>query len=71
MSPPQPACPKGLSTEIDKHGTNLPGDAVGDDTRQAIGVMNGPVAAALQDGGAPKALELWQLHSQHIAEDKN
>ena len=33
---------------------------------------DGPVAAALQDDGAPEVLELWQLHSQNMGEvDKN
>ena len=69
---PQPACPKSLSTEIDKHGTHLPEGEVGDVIRRAFGIMDGPVTAALQNGKAPEALELWQLHSQHIAEvDKN
>ena len=33
---------------------------------------DGPVAAALQDNGAPEVLKLWRLHSQNMAEvDKN
>ena len=60
------------STEIDKHGTHLSEGEVGDDIRRAFGVMDGPVTVALQNGNAPEALELWRLHSQHIAEvDKN
>jgi hypothetical protein len=63
---------KVLSTEIEKHGTHLSESEVGDDIRQAFGVMEGPVTAALQNGEAPEALELWRLHSQHITEvDKN
>ena len=63
---------KNLSTEINKHVTHLPEGEVGDDIRQAFDVMDGPVTAALQNGAAPEALELWQLHSQHIPEvDKN
>ena len=63
---------KVLSTEIDKHGTHFLEGEVDDAIRQAFGIMDGPVTAALQNGKAPKALELWRLHSQHIAEvDKN
>ena len=61
-----------LSTEIDKHGTHLPEGEVGDVIRRAFGIMDGPVTAVLQNGEAPEVLELWRLHSQHIAEvDKN
>jgi hypothetical protein len=41
---------------------------VGDEIRQMIGIMDGPITTALQDGGAPEALELWQLHSKHIGQ---
>jgi hypothetical protein len=61
-----------LSTEIDKHDTNLPEGELGDDIRWAFDVMDGPATAALQNSKAPEALELWRLYSQHITEvDKN
>ena len=28
--------------------------------------MDGPVTEALQSGAAPKALELWRVHTEHI-----
>ena len=61
-----------LSTEIDKNGTHLLEGELGDDIRRALSIMDGPVTAVLQNGKAPDGLELWRLHSRHIAEvDKN
>jgi hypothetical protein len=57
-----------LSNAIDKHGSHLPDGVVGDEIRWAIGIMDGPIITALQDGRAPKALELWQLHHKHIGQ---
>ena len=47
-----------LYNEMDKLGPHLPDSAVGDEIMQAIGVMDGPITTALQDGGAPEAFEL-------------
>jgi hypothetical protein len=48
---------------------------VGDDIRWAFGIMGMDLSLQqyrTQNGEAPEALELWPLHSQHIAEvDKN
>jgi hypothetical protein len=61
-----------LSAEIDENGAHLPDGVVGDEIRRAVGIMEGSIVTALQDGGAPEALELWQLHSNHITQmDKN
>jgi hypothetical protein len=30
--------------------------------------MNSSITEALEKGGAPKALELWRLHSEHISQ---
>ncbi len=56
-----------LQEAIDKDGAVLPDGAAGDQIRRAIGIMDGPVTEALQLGGAaPEALELWQVHTEHI-----
>jgi hypothetical protein len=57
---------KVLSNKMEKHGTHLPDGAVGDEIMQAIGIMDGPITTALQDGGAPEVLEPTQLHRDHI-----
>ena len=57
-----------LSKELDRHGVNLPDGVVGDEIRQAIDVMDAPIATALQDGRDPEVLELWRLHSEHIGQ---
>ncbi len=57
-----------LSNEIDKHGTHLGDDVVGDEIMPAICFMDGPITTALQDGRASEALELWHLHSKHISQ---
>ena len=40
--------------------------AAGDQIRQAVDIMDGPVTEALQSGAAPEALELWRVHTEHI-----
>jgi hypothetical protein len=51
---------------MNKHGIHLLDGVVGDEIMQAIGIMDGPITTALQDGRASEALELWHLHSKHI-----
>ena len=37
-----------LSNELDRHGVNLPDGVVGDEIRQAIDVMDAPIAGILR-----------------------
>ena len=39
----------------------------GNQIRQVMGIMNGPIAEALQSGAAPEVLELWLAHTEHIS----
>ena len=55
-----------LQKAIEKDGTVLPDSAAGDQIRQAVGIMDGPVTKALQGGAAPEALEIWWVHTEHI-----
>jgi hypothetical protein len=52
-----------LQKAIDKDGAVLLDGATGDQIRQAVGIMDGPVTKALQSGAAPEVLELWQVHT--------
>ncbi len=57
-----------MQEAIDKDGAVLLDGASGDRIRQAVGIMDGPVTKALQSsGGAPEALELWRVHTEHIS----
>ncbi len=58
----------GLQEAIDKDGSVLLDGASGNRIRRAMGIMDGPVTKALQSsGGAPEALELWHVHTEHIS----
>ena len=54
-----------LRKAIDKDGAVLSDNAVGEQIRRAMGIMDGPVSKALQPGAAPEALELWRVHTEH------
>ena len=55
-----------LQKAIEKDGTFLSVGAGGDQIRRAVGIMDGPLTKALQLGAAPEALEIWQVHTEHI-----
>jgi hypothetical protein len=55
-----------LQEAVEKDGTVLPDGAVGDQIRQAVGIMDGPITKTLQLGAAMEGLELWQVHTEHI-----
>jgi len=56
-----------LQEAIEKDGAFLSEGASGDQIRQAVGIMNGPITEALQSGVAPEVLELWRVHTEHIS----
>ena len=57
-----------LQEAIEKDGAVLSDGASGDQIRQAVGIMDGPVTEALQSGVAPaEVLELWHVHTEHIS----
>ncbi len=49
----------------------MPEGTEGNQLRQAVGIMGGPISQALQSGAAPMELELWQLHTKHITKVNN
>jgi hypothetical protein len=55
-----------LQKAIEKDGTVFPDGTAGGQIRWAMGIMDGPVTEALQLGAAPKALEIWRVHTKHI-----
>jgi hypothetical protein len=55
-----------LQKVIEKDGAVLPDGAAGDQIRQAMGIMDGPVTKALQLGAAQEMLELWWIHTEYI-----
>jgi hypothetical protein len=52
-----------LQKAINKDGAVLSDGAAGNQIRQAVGIMDGPVTEALQSGAAPEALELCRVHT--------
>jgi len=56
-----------LQEAIEKDGAVLSDSALGDQIRQAVGIMDGPITEALQSGAAPEALELWRVNTEHIS----
>ena len=55
-----------LQEAIEKDGAVFSDGAAGDQIRQAVDIMDGPVTEALQLGAAQEALELWRVHTEHI-----
>ncbi len=55
-----------LQEAIEKDDAVLLDGPSGDRIRWAVGIMDGPVTKALQLGAALEALELWQVHTEHI-----
>ena len=63
-----------LQEAIEKDGAVLSDGALGDQIRQAVGIMDGPITKALQSGAAPckhrahqqSVQERWKVHCIHL-----
>ena len=56
-----------LQEAIEKDGAVLSVGKSGNQIRQAVGIIDGPITEALQLGAAPEVLELWRVHTEHIS----
>jgi hypothetical protein len=61
----------GGSTPTRPGSQGMPEGTEGNQLRQAVGIMDGPISKALQSGAAPVKLKLWQLHNKHITKVNN
>ncbi len=52
-----------LLEAIQKDGAVVAECTEGNQIRQAVGIMDGPISNELQSGATPVELKLWQLHN--------
>jgi hypothetical protein len=51
---------------MEKDGAILPGGIAGNQIRQVVRIIDGPISKALQSCAASAELELWRIHTGHI-----
>ncbi len=56
-----------LMEAMEKDGAILPGGITGNQIRQVVGIIDGPISKALQSRAALAELELWRIHTELIS----
>jgi hypothetical protein len=56
-----------LIEAMEKDGAILPGGIAGNQVRQVVGIIDGPISEALQSSAALPELDLWRIHTKHVS----